>query len=56
MRAKQAYDYNLNKWKSEKEISYGNYYLRGSAEMYKATVREGQIMNHGIIIHKEQII
>lgn len=54
-RAKQAYDWNLSKWESEKSICYGNYDLRGSAEMYKATVRDGQIMNHGTVIYKEQI-
>lgn len=54
-RAKQAYDWNLAKWKSEKGISYGNYDQRGSAEMYKAKVQDGQIMKHGSIIYKESI-
>lgn len=54
-KAKQAYDWNLSKWKSEKGISYSNYDQRGSAEMYKARVQDGQIMNWGEIIYKESI-
>lgn len=54
-RAKQAYDWNLRRWQNERGISYGNYDQRGVAEMYKAEVREGQIMKSGKTIHKETI-
>ena len=54
-RAKQAYDWNLDKWKAQRGISYGNYNQGGRAEMYKANVMSGQIMPHGEIIYQETI-
>lgn len=54
-KAKQAYDYNLAKWNTQRGISYGNYDQRGRCEIYKANVMDGQIMPHGKIIYQETI-
>jgi hypothetical protein len=42
------YQHYLKEFNSQKGIVYGNYDLRGKAEVYKATINDsGQIMPHG---------
>jgi hypothetical protein len=45
-----AFNSKLNKVKNEISLSYGKYELRGRCELYKATVNEGRIMEHGTVI------
>lgn len=54
-KATAFYIHHKEQWKAQKGISYGNYEQRGRCEMYKATISEGRVMNHGATIYKEII-
>jgi hypothetical protein len=54
-KATEYYLYHKRQWDNEKGIVYGRKQQRGRCEMYKASVLDGQIMNHGITIYKETI-
>lgn len=54
-KATSFYIHHREQWKAQKGISFGRYEQRGRCEMYKAEVRDGQIMNHGITIYKDTI-
>jgi len=54
-RALQAYEWNLKRVENEIGISYKGYELRGRCELYKATVNDGMIMEHGQIIKSRKI-
>jgi len=53
--ATSFYLFHLEQWKAQKGIFYGKYENRGRAEMYKATVQDGRVINNGITIYKETI-
>lgn len=54
-RALQAYDWLTERVMNEKGICFGKYELRGRCELYKATVNEGMIMEHGTVIKEIKI-
>ena len=54
-RALQAYDWQSKRVMNELSVCYGKYELRGRCEIYKATINEGMIMEHGTIIKEIKI-
>ena len=54
-KATEYYLYHKREWDNQKGIVYGKKTQRGRCEMYKASILDGQVMNHGITIYKETI-
>lgn len=54
-KAKEAFEYQTRRVINEKGICFGKYELRGRCELYKATVSNGMIMEHGTIIKEIKI-
>lgn len=53
--ATSFYIHHKEQWKQQKGIVYGKYDVRGRCEMYKASVNDGKIMNHGITVYMEKL-
>jgi len=54
-RAKETFEWQAKRVMNEKGICFGKYELRGRCQLYKAEVREGMIMEHGILIKEVKI-
>ena len=53
--ATSYYLYHKKEFENQKGITYRNTEQRGRCEVYKCNIQNGQVMNYGVTIHKENI-